>query len=229
MSDFCLTPFRQLEILANLLAMSFSEQVTVFKQSLQEQMPAYGIDLSSDAQIQLASYYELLLRWNERLHLVAPCSPEEFAGRHVLESLTVVNHVPQSAAIADIGSGAGLPIIPCMIVRPGMKATLIESSQKKSVFLREASKTLGLSTRATILAKRLEQCETPEVDLVTSRALDSFTTKLPTLFKWAPRQCTLLLFGGEKLKQGLRAINCVFNEYLLPGSENRFLFVVNKA
>ncbi|HEX6731382.1 MAG TPA: 16S rRNA (guanine(527)-N(7))-methyltransferase RsmG [Pyrinomonadaceae bacterium] len=215
--------------LGKLLVMPFSEQVTLFKQSLQEQMPAYGIDLSSDAQIQLAAYYELLLRWNERLHLVAPCSPEVFAGRHVLESLTLINHVPESTAIADVGSGAGLPILPCMIAKPNLKATLIESSQKKSVFLREALKTLELSSHAVILAKPFEQCETPAVDFVTSRALDSFTTKLPTLFGWAPRQSTLLLFGGENLKEGFRAMNCEFIDYLLPGSENRFLFEVKKA
>jgi 16S rRNA (guanine527-N7)-methyltransferase len=209
--------------------MPLSEQVTLFKQSLQEQMPIYGIELSFDAQLQLAAYYELLLRWNERLHLVAPCPPEEFAGRHVLESLLLINHVPESAAIADVGSGAGLPIIPCMIGREDVKATLIESSQKKSVFLREALKTLGLLARATILAKPFEQCEIPEVDFITSRALDSFVTKLPILVAWAPAQCTLLLFGGENLKQGLRATNCEFNEYLLPCSENRFLFEVIKA
>jgi 16S rRNA (guanine527-N7)-methyltransferase len=206
-----------------------SEQVALFKQSLHEQMPTYGIDLSSDAQVQLASYYELLLRWNERLHLVAPCSPEEFAGRHVLESLALLNHVPESTAIADVGSGAGLPILPCMIGRPSLKAILIESSQKKSVFLREGLKTLELSTRAVIWAKPFEQCETPAVDFVTSRALDSFTTKLPALFDWAPPQSTLLLFGGENLKERLRAMNCEFIEYLLPGSENRFLFAVGKV
>ena len=208
--------------------MSLSEQVALFKQSLHEQMPTYGIDLSFDAQTQLVAYYEILLRWNERLHLVAPCSPEEFAGRHVLESLILIDHVPETASIVDVGSGAGLPIIPCLIARPNMQATLIESSQRKSVFLHEALKMLELSARATILAKPFEQCETPEVDLVTSRALDSFKAKLPTLIAWAPPQSTLLLFGGENLKQSLRATNCEFNEFLLPGSERRYLIEVKR-
>src|SRR6185369_15999394 len=91
----------------------------------------------------LCVYYSLLTRWNPRLHLVAPCSPEEFATRHVLESLMLLQHLPHGAKIADIGSGAGLPIIPCLIVRPDLHATLIESSAKKSVFLREALNTVA--------------------------------------------------------------------------------------
>ena len=83
---------------------------------------------------QLGAFYSLLTHWNDRLHLVAPCSPEEFATRHVLESLMLLKHLPQDAKIADIGSGAGLPIIPCLLARPDLQATLIESSQKKSVF-----------------------------------------------------------------------------------------------
>ena len=52
----------------------------------------------------------------------------------------------ESAGIpsSDIGSGGGLPIIPCLIARPDLEATLIESSQKKVVFLREALNRLGL-------------------------------------------------------------------------------------
>ncbi len=87
---------------------------------------------------QLGEYYSLLTRWNDRLHLVAPCSPEEFATRHVLESLLLLKHLPHEAKIADIGSGGGLPIIPCLIARADLEVTMIESSQKKAVFLREA-------------------------------------------------------------------------------------------
>ena len=102
---------------------------------------------------QLGAFYSLLTRWNDRLHLVAPCSPEEFATRHVLESLLLLKHLPQDAKIADIGSGAGLPIIPCLIARADLKATLIESSQKKTVFLREALNNLG--RQAVIIAQTI--------------------------------------------------------------------------
>src|ERR1044072_4738472 len=126
-----------------------------FKQSLISNMGSFDLDLSAETITRLGEYYSLLTRWNDRLHLVAPCPPEEFAVRHVLESLLLLPHLPQNAKIADIGSGGVLPIIPCLIARPYLDSTLIESSQKKVVFLREASNRLGL--RATIIAEPFEE------------------------------------------------------------------------
>ena len=192
-------------------------------------MSAYGIELSEERQTAFATYYELLLRWNERLHLVAPCSPEEFATKHVLESLTVGGHFTQNANVVDIGSGAGLPIIPCLITRPDITATLIESSQKKSVFLREALKSIGAIKRANIVTKPFEESMAPTAEFVTCRALDNFSSKLGTLIRWAPSASTLLLFGGGSLRQQLTAQNCEFTETLLPCSDQRFLFQLKKV
>src|SRR5690349_5248733 len=139
-----------------------------FEQALLANMGAFGVELSAEAVARLGTYYSLLTRWNERLHLVAPCSPEEFATRHVLESLILLQHLPQEAKIADIGSGGGLPIIPCLIARPDLAATLIESSQKKTVFLREALAAVGRKT--TIIARRFEEIEAPDVQFVSCRA-----------------------------------------------------------
>lgn len=187
-----------------------------FESALRSNMVAYEVELGAETLAQLRSYYSLLIRWNERLHLVAPCSPEEFATRHVLESLLLLKHLPAHAKIADIGSGGGLPIIPCLIARPDLQVTMIESSQKKAVFLREALNAVGRS--ASIIARRFEEIEAPEVEFVTCRALDQFIRKIPALLEWAPDGSTLLLFGGENLLEGER--------FLIPGSEKRFLFLV---
>jgi 16S rRNA (guanine527-N7)-methyltransferase len=205
------------------------EQVTLFQDSLREAMSIYDVDLSSTKLEHLGAYYELLLRWNERLHLVAPCSPEEFATRHVLESLTLTKHFTEDAIIIDIGSGAGLPIIPCLIARPDTSATLIESSQKKSVFLREALKTIGALKRATILSKPFESLTAPKAQYLTCRALDNFVTAVPSLMHWAPAGSTVLLFGGPSLGQRLGELNLEVNPTLLPNSDHRFLFEVRKS
>jgi 16S rRNA (guanine527-N7)-methyltransferase len=182
-------------------------------------MHAYGVELAPDTLAGLGTFYSLLTRWNDRLHLVAPCSPEEFATRHVLESLMLLKHLPPRAKIADIGSGAGLPIIPCLIARPDLEATLIESSQKKAVFLREAFNAVVRS--ATIIARRTEEIETLDVEFVSCRALDQFIRKIRVLMDWAPKGSTLLLFAGEELRKQLNA----YEQFLVPGSEKRYLFV----
>ena len=191
-----------------------------FEEALKLNQSVFDIDPDPETLSSLSDYYSLLTRWNARLHLVAPCSPEEFATRHVLESLMLLKHLPDEAKIADIGSGAGLPIIPCLIVRPDLHATLIESSQKKSVFLREALNTVGRT--ATIIARPFEEVPTPDVSFITCRALDQFIEKVPEIIRWAPHESSLLLFGGETLGEKLSKET---QEYKIPFSERRFLFV----
>lgn len=195
-----------------------------FEEALKSNQSVFQIDLSPETLANLSAYYSLLTRWNPRLHLVAPCSPEEFATRHVLESLMLLKHLPQEAKIADIGSGAGLPIIPCLVARPDLNATLIESSQKKSVFLREALNTVGRN--ATIITRPFEEVEAPAVSFVTCRALDQFTDKVPAIIEWAPPGSSLLLFGGETLREKLNETKMKTQELRIPLSEKRFLFLV---
>src|SRR5262245_50817166 len=179
--------------------MTTPKELNRFSEALRAHTADYGVALSTETETRLGDYFSLLTRWNNRLHLVAPCSPEEFSTRHILESLLCLKFLPANAQVADIGSGAGLPIMPCLIARPDVTATLIESSQKKSVFLREALNQLGMSPRGTIVARPFEETPTPIASFVTCRALDEFMSKVQTLLSWAPPEATLLLFGGETL------------------------------
>jgi len=194
-----------------------------FEQALISNMGSFSLDLCPETVTQLGEFYSLLTRWNERLHLVAPCAPEEFAVRHVLESLMLLKHLPQNARVADIGSGGGLPIIPCLIARPDLEATLIESSQKKAVFLREALSQLRI--KSVVIPRRFEEVEPPAVSFITCRALDQFMEKLPALLDWAPADSTLLLFGGESLAAVLEKTGVEFEQELIPRSEKRFLYL----
>ena len=195
--------------------------------ALRARAPEFGVELSAPAIKLMARYYETLLKWNPRLHLVAPCSPEEFATRHVLESLMTVRHLPQGARLVDVGSGGGLPVIPCLIAREDLSATLIESSQKKGVFLSEALRTGGASARARLIVARFEQTDAPAADFVTCRALDRFPDLLPTLIAWAPPAGTLLLFAGAKLKQQIEALLPSAKAESIPQSERRFLIIAS--
>ena len=203
-----------------------SSQVEEFRKALEYDAVVYQVRINVEAIERLCEYYDLLCNWNPRLHLVAPCPPREFAIRHVLESLMLLPHLPPAAKVADIGSGAGLPIIPCLIARPDITATLIESSKKKAVFLREALIRAGVSKSATVIAERFEEIRTQEVDIITCRALDRFESKLPNLLKWSPPGSRLLFFGGEGLRKQIIHLTLRFREIQIPNSERRFLFVV---
>ena len=197
-----------------------------FDKALARRANAFGVSLGEDERARLGDYFELVAAWNARLHLVAPCSPAEFATRHVLESLAALRFMPEGATFVDVGSGAGLPALPCLVARPDLKAVLVEASQKKAVFLREALSRLALSDRARVVAERFEKLEPPDADRLTCRAIERFTEILPALVRWGARAPTLLLFGGEGLRERLALEGLSFETVHLPESEQRFLFVV---
>ena len=199
-----------------------------FERALADHSAAFGVGLGEEERARLGEYFEMVSAWNERLHLVAPCPPAEFAVRHVLESLLALRFIGRGASVVDVGSGAGLPVVPCLAVRDDLKAVLVESSRKKAVFLREALARLGRNDSARVVAERFEKLEPPEADCLTCRALERFTEVLPHLLAWASRIPALLLFGGESLRERLQLLGAPFESVRVPESERRFLFVVRR-
>src|SRR5206468_1156636 len=98
-----------------------------FIRAISDNQSAFGLQLTNEAVERLAHYYELVQEHNGLLHLVGPCSTEEFAVRHILESLSLLKYLRPSSRFADVGAGAGLPSIPCLLVRDDVSAVLIES------------------------------------------------------------------------------------------------------
>jgi 16S rRNA (guanine(527)-N(7))-methyltransferase RsmG len=197
-----------------------------FIQAISDRQSVFGIELHDSAIARLADYYELVLEHNPLLHLVGPCSADEFAIRHILESLTLLAHLPVGAKFADVGAGAGLPSIPCLIVREDLSGVLIESKEKKAKFLTDAIKNHGLMNRAKIINRQFEEADPADCSFITCRALDKFADKLPRLIKWSDKR-TKLFFGGPKLGDALNSNGMSFEEKLMPMSEQRYLFVIS--
>ena len=198
------------------------------KEALQRNASIFGIELNDQMRSRLAAYYEILLKWNDRLHLIAPCSPAEFAVRHVLESLLLLPYLRSGARLVDVGSGAGLPAIPCLIARSDVKALLIEASKRKAIFLREALRHLNIQEQADVIASRFEEMNAVPADVVTSRALDRFAETLPKLVPWAPRQSTLALFGNERLRAQLKQQWPQVKAQRIPKSDRRLLIIIER-
>ncbi|MEZ5450829.1 MAG: 16S rRNA (guanine(527)-N(7))-methyltransferase RsmG [Thiolinea sp.] len=91
---------------------------------------------------QLQAYLHLLQRWNRVYNLTAIRDPEQMLPLHVWDSLSVVAHV-QAARCLDVGSGAGLPGIPLVIMRPEHHYVLLDTNGKKAC-LQQAAPELGL-------------------------------------------------------------------------------------
>jgi 16S rRNA (guanine527-N7)-methyltransferase len=196
-----------------------------FVEALKTYQSAFGLELTDRELAALGKYYEIINEHNAILHLVAPMPAEEFAIRHILEPLTLLEYLPVNTRFADVGTGAGLPSIPCLLVRDDLRAVLIESKAKKSKFLDGAVERLELAGRVGIVNRQFEETEPGNCQFVTCRALDKFTEKLPRLLKWSMRR-GLLFFGGRNLGSELKRQKVKFHQKLMPLSEQRYLFVV---
>ena len=87
-----------------------------------------------------AMYEALLIEWNTKFNLTTITNPSEIRVKHFLDSLTCLRVVPEqgSFSLIDIGTGAGFPGIPLVIINPSIKLTLVESVGKKADFCRIA-------------------------------------------------------------------------------------------
>ena len=111
----------------------------MFRELLAREFAPYG-SLTPEQIDLLEAHYNLLVQWNARLNLTRIDSVEEAVRLHYCESLFVGTRLPAGPLrIVDVGSGAGFPGIPIAILRPECTVTLVESHQRKGVFLREAT------------------------------------------------------------------------------------------
>jgi 16S rRNA (guanine527-N7)-methyltransferase len=172
--------------------------------------------LTAEQCARLEAHLELLLRWNRTLNLTAIRNREEAIERHYCESLFLGATLPAGPlTIADMGSGAGFPGFPVGVFRPDCTVTLIESHQRKAVFLREAAR---MQSNVRVLAKRGEDVR-ERFDWVISRAV-SYADLLPVLKNLAPNAD--LLTGSEPPPE---ALGFTWDPPLaLPWGKQRFLW-----
>ena len=141
--------------------------------ALERGLTELGMQLPKGGAEILLRYVRLLSKWNNTYNLTAIRDPLEMVGHHLLDSLSVVPYLPvgDNGAVADIGTGAGLPGIPIAIARPSWKVTLNESSEKKAAFLRQAAIELGLPNVAVHQGRAELWRPKARFALVISRAL----------------------------------------------------------
>src|ERR1700730_18009299 len=157
----------------------------------------------------------MLLRWNAKVNLTTITGLEEAVERHYCESLFLgANLPPGPLRIADVGSGPGFPGFPVAILRPDCEVTLIESHQRKAVFLSETAR--GHSN-IKVVAKRAEDVHI-RFDHAISRAV-SYDDLSKVLKNLAPNADLLTGVEEPPVELGFRWREPV----PLPWGKQRFL------
>ncbi len=131
-------------------------------------------DVSRETTERLASYEAGLKKWSARINLVSPKDLSQFYTRHLLDSAQLFSCVAVNEGHwADLGSGGGLPGLVIAILAaekaPELRMSLVESDQRKAVFLMTMAHELGLN--ASVHSERIEKLQPLDADVISARAL----------------------------------------------------------
>ncbi|MCB0162989.1 MAG: 16S rRNA (guanine(527)-N(7))-methyltransferase RsmG [Anaerolineae bacterium] len=201
----------------------------------------------SEAQLNaFVRYRRELVAWNEKFNLTRIVEPQEVAVKHFLDSLSiapVLSELNTPRSIIDVGSGAGFPGIPLKIVRPELSMTLLESTGKKTTFLRHVVETLELANVAVITARAEEAgrqtAHRERYDVAVARAvsrlavLAEYTLPLVKVGGWVIAQKGQ--HPAEEIETGGRAVRMLGGTIVevrpveVPGLEaERHLVIIKK-
>lgn len=160
-----------------------------------------GISCSLEQTTAFMTYLAELKKWNKTYNLTALKKDEDIIVKHFIDSLLYLKGLPSgSIKLADAGTGAGFPGIPLKIVRPEISLTLIESSRKKTAFLRHMTRALKLGD-TEVLEQRLEllgQEYENYFDVIVTRATFSIRDFLERACHYIKDDGSLVLNKGPK-------------------------------
>ena len=192
---------------------------------------------------QFQRYYELLIEWNNKMNLTAITEENEVAIKHFYDSVTLLMFidVPCGAKVIDVGTGAGFPGIPLKIVRPDIKLTLLDSLNKRLIFLNEVCNCLGIE--AEIIHKRAEEGGRDKklrdkFDIATSRAVANMNTLSEYCIPYVKVGGKFVAMKGKngkaELEKGIGAVKILGGEkenvaeFSLPSGDERTIIVISK-
>jgi len=118
-------------------------------------------------------YVSLLIKWNEKINLISKKDILEIWKRHILDSAQLFKLIPSNDTIIDIGSGNGMPAI-ILAILGVKKITLVETREKRSIFLQNIIASLNLKN-AVVINDRIENL-TLETDIITTRAFKDLSS-----------------------------------------------------
>lgn len=188
-------------------------------------------------------YAELLLEWNERFNLTAITEPDEIVMKHFVDSLSVLKafDIKEKAKMIDVGTGAGFPGLPIKIMRPDIKLTLLDGSNKRLQFLAAVSKELDFE--AECIHKRAEEAGRlsdmrESYDIAVSRAVAPLNILSEYCIPLIKMKGIFAAMKGPGIKEELAdAQNAIaklggeldsIKELALPSGEARNIIVVRK-
>ena len=210
-----------------------------------EEILGAALDVDAPALRRFRRYYELLTEWNKVMNLTSITEKDEVILKHFVDSISVAAAVlefSKKAKILDVGTGAGFPGIPLKITFPDTNVTLLDSLNKRVLFLQEVTDSLGLKKITAIHDRAEDAARKPELrgrfEIVVSRAVAALPVlaeyTLPFLKEGGYLICYKTPEAEKELEEAAHAISVLgggkssIYEYTLPGTDITRSFIVIK-
>ena len=215
----------------------------LFIEKMQEKSKDLGVRFSVEQIEQFFDYMNLLIEWNEKMNLTAITEPEEIILKHFIDSITILKDIPDGSKLVDVGTGAGFPGIPLSIMNPTLKITLVDSLNKRLIFLQEVINKLKLQNVEIVHARAEEFGQNKKYrenfDIATSRAVANLSTLseyLIPLVKVGGKTISMKAANAtEEINEAKKAINTLggtiekVEEFNLPQSDiGRTVIIIKK-
>lgn len=199
-----------------------------------------NIELSQDKADKLLKLYEFLVEYNQNVNLTAITNFEEVVVKHFIDSVLPFSmiDIKENSSFIDVGTGAGFPSIPLMIVRPDLKGTLLEALNKRCIFLEKACELTGVDVkvvhgRAEDYAKEKREA----FDFATARAVAAMPVLCEYCIPYVKTGGRFIALKSvnedetqcEKAVKVLGGKIAKIKDYTITNGDNRRLFIIDKV
>lgn len=210
-----------------------------FKEKMEKKCP----ELTQLQQEQFEKYKNLLLEWNEKINLTAITDEDDIILKHFVDSMTILKYIESDSSIVDVGTGAGFPGIPVKIANPSINVTLVDSLNKRLLFLEDVINKLNLKQIKTVHSRAEEfgqnKIYREKFDIATSRAVANLSVLVEYLLPLVKVGGKCICMKGseieEELKNSKDAIKILggeiekVEEFTLPESDiKRNIIIIKK-
>ena len=199
----------------------------------------YGITLTKPQEKQFDKYAELLVKYNGFFNLTSITDRRDINIKHFIDS-AICQQLLIGESLIDIGSGGGFPALPIKIIKPELKITLVDATEKKCEFLKIVAKELNLENVEVICGRAEELAKDPKYrekfDICTARAVARLNILAEYCIPFIKKGGMFVAFKGDcddEIKEAGKAIetlggNIILQDkYLLDGAK-RTLVVIEK-
>ena len=167
-----------------------------------------GINLDDFKIEKYFNYMNLLIEWNNKFNLTAITEENDIILKHFIDCMTVFKYLEDEDSVIDVGSGAGFPGIPIAINKENVKITLLDSLNKRVLFLQEVINSLSLKN-AVAVHGRAEDFARDNVyrekfDIAISRAVANLSTLLEYLMPFVKVGGKCICMKGSDVDEELK-------------------------